>query len=223
MTTFLRRLADVEASESLSNRLRRRRFARFQSLLAELEHPVRILDVGGTETFWQNMRVETSDSISVVLLNLDVTAPTSSTFSVARGDATDLSRYADGAFDVVFSNSVIEHVGDLHAQRRMADEVRRVATHYWVQTPCRWFPIEPHFLFPLFGVMPISLRAWFIRHFSLGWRERVPDRDASYRAARSVRLLSRRELQSMFPDAACLRERFFGLTKSWILIGGWPH
>src|ERR1017187_2845994 len=56
--------------------------------------------------------------------------------------------FRDAAFDVVFSNSVIEHVGDAQSQRAFAREVARVGRAYWVQTPNRWFPVEQHLLTP---------------------------------------------------------------------------
>ena len=136
------------------------------------------------------------------------------------GTAIDMSEFAENQFDVVFSNSVIEHVGGIAEQRRMADEVRRVGRRYSVQTPNRYFPIEPHFFFPFFGVMPIAMRAFLLRHFALGWGERVRDREESRRVAQSARLLTRRELLAMFPDGQLARERVAGLTKSFSVYGG---
>ena len=49
--------------------------------------------------------------------------------------------FADDAFDMAFSNSVIEHVPDHEAFSR---ELARVGRSYYVQTPNKWFPIEPH-------------------------------------------------------------------------------
>ncbi|WP_255695553.1 methyltransferase domain-containing protein [Rhodohalobacter sp. 614A] len=56
-------------------------------------------------------------------------------FQYVQGDALDMHMFEDKSFDVVFSNSVIEHVGSFENQRRFADEVRRVGKAYWVQTP----------------------------------------------------------------------------------------
>lgn len=81
--------------------------------------------------------------------------------SSVSGDATDLREYEDKSFNLVFSNSVIEHVGDFTAQRKMAKEMMRVGKHCYLQTPNRYFPLEPHFLFPCFQFLPIRLRAFF--------------------------------------------------------------
>lgn len=57
-----------------------------------------------------------------------------------------MKQFQDNEFDAVFSNSVIEHVGDYEAQRQMANEIMRVGKRYFVQTPNFYFPIEPHIL-----------------------------------------------------------------------------
>jgi hypothetical protein len=202
--------------------MRRRRNAWLARKLRTLPVGSTVLDVGGTFAFWERSALVENGQVRVTVLNRRLVDATSDHDDIVGvdGDATEL-KYDDGAFDVVFSNSVIEHVGDLADQRRMADEVARVGHRYWVQTPARWFPLEPHFLFPFFGVLPIPVRAWLIRHFSLGWRTRQPEKAASYRTARSVRLLSRRELRDLFPGATIERERVAGITKSWVVLGGW--
>lgn len=83
------------------------------------------------------------------------------------GDAARLD-YPHDAFDVVFSNSVIEHLGGVDAQRAMAREVQRVASLYYVQTPNRYFPIEPHFLFPCAQFLPRSARIWIASQWKFG-------------------------------------------------------
>ena len=73
-----------------------------------------------------------------------------------RGDALDLP-FEDGAFDVVFSNAVIEHVGGREAQRRFVEETLRVARRAFVTTPNRWFPVEVHTRLPLVHWLPDQL------------------------------------------------------------------
>lgn len=69
-----------------------------------------------------------------------------------KGDATNLSQYSDKSFDIVFSNSVIEHLYTKENQISMAKEVNRVGKNYFIQTPNYWFPIEPHWVFPSFSI-----------------------------------------------------------------------
>lgn len=231
MIPSLRSLADVARPDSLSSRLRRRRFALLGRLLAGLPRPLSILDVGGTEGFWRNLGDEGADGggvpdlgtgTSVVLLNIGA-PPATSTPGVRAvgGDARAMPDFADGAFDVVFSNSVIEHVGELPDQRRMADEVRRVGRRYFLQTPARSFPVEPHFLFPGFQFLPLEAQLFLVRHRAMGWFPRTPDPEAALAILRSVRLLTEPELRGLFPtEATFLRERFLGLTKSLVVLDG---
>ncbi len=63
-------------------------------------------------------------------------------------DATERLPFEDGAFDLAYSSSVVEHVAP-EQRAAFAAEVRRVARGWYVQTPARSFPIEPHALLPL--------------------------------------------------------------------------
>jgi SAM-dependent methyltransferase len=128
--------------------------------------------------------------------------------TVGRADATDLP-FGDCEFPVVFSSSVIEHI-PRKLQSVFAQEIRRVGVRYYVQTPNRWFPIEPHYQLPLFQFLPRRLQRFLNRHFTLGWREKGNWEE--------INLLSARDLRRLFPDAEIHRERLFGLTKSFMLV-----
>jgi len=217
------RPADNRYPDSLANRFRRRRFRLFRSLLRPLPDPVRILDVGGTEGFWEQMGAAEDPSLEIVLLNIAEEAPDAGNVEAIDGDARDLSRFDDDGFDVVFSNSVIEHLGTRADQERMAREVRRVGRRYFVQTPNRYFPVEPHFLFPGFQFLPVATRIALVRRFALGYHDALPDPEDARRAVEEIRLLGSRELRRLFPDAELYRERVLGLTKSLIAYGGWSR
>lgn len=219
--TLIKKLADNRDSGSLAARLRRKRFGLFRSLIESVPRPLSILDAGGTPGFWHVMGFTEADDVAITLLNLRPFPEAGKGFSSVVGDATRMDQFADGEFDVVFSNSVIEHVGTFDDQRRMAAEVQRVGKRYFVQTPNRYFPIEPHFLFPLFQFYPVALQTWLVQHFNLGWSKKVPDRQRAYEKVTQIRLLTKREMIELFPDAQIYEEKFFGLTKSYIFYGGW--
>jgi hypothetical protein len=213
---LLRRFADRRETGSLSASFRRKRGAHFRALLDAIPRPVRILDVGGEEAFWNV--VGAGEGISIVLANVEPQTPRLPNVTAIVADACDLSRFADGEFDLVVSNSVLEHVADMPA---MAREIRRVGRRWYVQTPNRWFPIEPHFLVPFFQFLPVAARAWLLTRFDLGWLTRTRDRAAARAVVESVRLIGARELLRLFPGATLWRERFLGWTKSLVVFGGW--
>jgi SAM-dependent methyltransferase len=102
-----------------------------------------------------------------------------------QGDACDLP-FADGEFDVVFSNAVIEHVGSRERQRRLVSEALRVGRRAFITTPNRRFPIEVHTRLPLVHWLPE------------GAAHRIYDLTGKG-FAKDLALLSRRSLEALFP------------------------
>jgi hypothetical protein len=180
----------------------------------------RVLDVGGTPETWDMVERRPR----VTLLNTPRTrAELAGAAWWVAGDGCSLP-FRDGAFDVVFSNSVIEHVGDARRQQLFASEIARVGRAYWVQTPNRWFPVEQHLLTPLIHWLPKPWQRVLAPRFTVwDWLVKPPeDRRAFYlnHYLNDVRLLSAAEVRQLFPDARVIRERFFGWTKSLIAIRG---
>jgi hypothetical protein len=220
----MRGLADGRASGSFSNSRRSRRFEAFarlvDGLLERQSRPVRILDVGGTNMFWEQRGWAGRPNVEVVLVNLEAERSVHDNIEPRVGDATNLHEFADRSFDVVFSNSVIEHLETYERQAAMAAEVRRVAPVYWVQTPNFWFPIEPHFLVPAWHWTPERLRVEILTRRGVGWAGRCDDRAHAERVVQEHRLMRRGELARLFPDATLVPEHFSGLVKSWTAVRG---
>ncbi len=214
----LRRLADNSDASSAAHGFRRRRFAAFLKLIEDCPRPVRVLDVGGTEEFWRMMGLSESADVQVTLVNILPVATTLPNFTSVVADACDLSMFKDLEFPVVFSNSVIEHVPSREGQRRMASEIRRVGVRYFVQTPNRYFPIEPHFLFPFFQFLPLAVKLFLLRRYQLGWAKQAVSREEAILQAASIRLLSKSELRGLFPEGRIEGEWWFGLCKSFVAI-----
>jgi len=213
---LLKLISDNSKPNSLANRLRSKRHAWFESVTAGMKKPISILDVGGTSSYWQILSANSEDDFRVELINLSKESFKPPVVKSHSGDARDLTQFSDAQFDLVFSNSVIEHVGAKEDQRQMANEISRVASSYIVQTPNFFFPLEPHFLFPCFQFLPRSLRILLVKNFKLGWTEKASDTEQAARLVDSVRLLRESELVELFPDCEIYREKFFGLTKSII-------
>lgn len=177
---------------------------------------IKILDVGGTQAFWKLYKSDLK-IVQITILNLNKIPIALVHFKSVVGDARNMKQFKNKEFDVVFSNSVIEHVGDWEDQKRMAKEVQRVGKHYFVQTPNYYFPIEPHFMFPFFQFLPQQIKIFLIQHFRLGWRPKTPDYLMAVKMVNSIRLLMKKELSYLFPNSTCLEENFLGFTKSFIL------
>jgi SAM-dependent methyltransferase len=200
---------------ALSSYFRRRRMERFMRELA-IGPATTVLDIGGTPECWDLLPVRPR----VTLLNTPrAKDDLGGAASWVAGDGRALP-FRDGSFDVVFSNSVIEHVGDSDSQRRFAAEVARVGRSFWVQTPNRWFPVEQHLLTPLVHWLPRPWQRAIVPHCNL-WSLLVrvsPDRRRFYieHYLTDVRLLSAGEVSELFPGARVIRERFWGWTKSLV-------
>lgn len=198
-------------------RFRAERMRRFASEM-KLTRTSRVLDVGGTSLNWTLCPVLPQ----VTLLNLPRAAePLPAGFRLVFGDGRRLP-FPDHSFDIVFSNSVIEHIPTETGRREFAMEVRRTGKAYWVQTPCRSFPVEPHLLTPFLHYLPHRWQQRIVRHATVWeWLERpCEDRRTYYldHYLHEIRLLSERDLAQLFPEARILREKFLGLTKSLVAV-----
>jgi hypothetical protein len=199
----------------ISGHYRRRRLRFLSDLVRGFPRPLTLLDVGGTEAYWRPLDLREGD-VHVILLNrkhLAVENPR--VFTSILGDARDLGAWSDHSVDFIHSNSVIEHLFGWEEQVTMAREVRRAAKAYYVQTPNRHFPIEPHWLVPGFQYLPREVRIALTRRLSLGHMPRLPDHERAARLVDEVRLLTRREVRELFPDAKVHEESVLGLTKSF--------
>jgi SAM-dependent methyltransferase len=138
--------------------------------------------------------------------------------------------FADYAFDIVYCSSVIEHVtvrqekvwdvtsgrefrrAALERQRQFAREIRRVGKQYFVQTPAAGFPIESHTWLPGAGYLPRRLLVPLVKFTNQWWpKKSQPD----------FNLLRFNEMNDLFPDSVIVRERKFGLTKSFMAINSY--
>ncbi|MGH6966398.1 MAG: class I SAM-dependent methyltransferase, partial [Phenylobacterium sp.] len=151
--------------------------------------PVRILDLGGTVEYWHRVGIEflRNASVHVTVLNYVASeaqrgdASDQTMFATAVGDACDLAQFADGSFDLVHSNSVVEHVGNWSRMKSFAAETRRVGRSYYVQTPYFWFPIDPHYYgAPMIHWMPRPWQARILKAFPVAHCGRSTSLDNSY-------------------------------------------
>ena len=156
----------------------------------------------------------------ITIINLDEThkdAVTAAGFEFAVADARALP-FKDGEFDLVVSNSLIEHVGGLDDQRRCAQEMLRCGRDVYIQTPNIWFPVEPHLIAPFIHWFPRSVLRLLVRWFSVwGWVAK-PSQEQVDSTIDGIRLLSKKDVVSLFPGLKVVSEKFIFLPKSYIVM-----
>jgi hypothetical protein len=198
--------------EKIFIHFRRRRMQQFFALFTPSAE-ARVLDIGGHSNTW-TVESRSAERFPVTLLNTYRYEPIADQrFTAIEGDATALP-FSDRSFDIAFSNSVIEHVGTWERQQAFAHEARRVADRLWIQTPARSFPIEAHLLAPFIQYLPKS-----VQHRIVRWTPRgMMQPGVVHEIVDEVRLLTYREVKQLFPDCRILKERLFGLTKSYVAV-----
>lgn len=196
----------MRLADQISLRSRRRKFGLFMESMAPTSETT-VLDVGvddfafgevsanegscGTLNFFEEMYPWPAQLTAVGQHEGERFRSSYPDARYVRADALELP-FEDGAFDIVFSNAVIEHVGSRQAQRRFVSELCRVAPRVFLSTPNRWFPVETHTLVPLVHWLP------------------RPAADRAMRALRRedwerVELLGKTELLALFPPEANAR------------------
>jgi hypothetical protein len=172
----------------------------------------KIADVGGSRHFWEKVDLAIPHR-QITIYNIEEGTARGS----GRGDAQDIRiilyhgkrvDVADGHFDLVVCNSVLEHLPS--AQRAaFAREISRIGQRTFVQTPAFVFPIEPHFVMPFLHWLPRSI-AFLLVHVS-PWRFLSrPTKQTIHRYFHETRLLRRRELAALFPHSTIVTETLLG-------------
>ena len=214
---------------SISERFREKRWMNLLRRFPDLGD-IRVIDLGGTswdwtEGYWRTVAKVTPKPFApkeVLVVNLDESALRypAPWISTVAGDVCDLPEDVLGTgFDLVFSNSLIEHVGGHFRRKAMADAIHRLADHHWVQTPSRYFPIEPHWMFPGFQFLPASARAGISPRWPLSPPDlRGQSKVQALEEVLGIELVGMSEMRRLFPDSELHRERFAGWTKSIVAI-----
>lgn len=196
---------------------RTRRLRWFREIMRPTPSDV-LLDVGGWPGFWlsEPQMVARIDSLNLDAAEWNAAEHPGRNVQVMVGDGCALS-FENGSYDIVFSNSVIEHVGSWERQVAFAAEVRRVGRSLWVQTPAWECPIEPHYLGLFIHWLPAAWQRRLIRWTSLrGLLDRLDQKTVDELVA-TTRLLTRREMKTLFPDCTIMTERLLGMIpKSYI-------
>lgn len=191
--------------------------AQFEAIIQPRAEEV-LLDVGGLPGTW-TARPQILKRIDC--LNLHAGAWNSDSHPDHRittivGDGCALN-FENDSYDIVFSNSVIEHVGDWEHQKAFAKEAMRVGKKLWIQTPSFWCPLEPHFLAPFVHWLPVQIRRRVLRWFTpWGWLSK-PTQNKIDQTIAFTQLLSKKQFMALFPDCHIITERLFGIfPKSYI-------
>lgn len=207
---------------SFAFRFRAKRFQNIKPIIEKIiaeKGECRICDIGGTEFYWEIFGDFCDNpNVKIDLFNLEEVEVKRKNFRSFAADATDMSSIADNSYDLVHSNSVIEHVGNWENMKKMAQNIKRIAPRYYVQTPNIWFPLEPHFRVIGFALLPVQVRAWLLTTFNLGFCGKIATFDEALSHLETVQLLDSRQMKCLFPDAQVKFEKVFGLNKSIMAI-----
>ena len=214
-------LVNHHKKNSFVNQFRQKRFELLKNGIEKLiqKDNFKILDIGGDIQYWKNIGWQHS-ACKIHLLNLyESKIPENEThqFSSSVGNGLSLE-YKKGEVDLIFSNSVIEHVGSYENQQIFADEVRRVSDKYIVQTPSIWFPLEPHSLIPLFQFLPHPIRALLIMTFNINYFPKAKTYKEAIKVSHSTLMFTHKRFKQLFPEAEIQVERFLGIPKSYTAI-----
>jgi hypothetical protein len=213
--------------KSLPSRFRRRRFATFQKMIDETlaaKGRCHVLDLGGTRDYWQihdDVLAAYGDKLHIFLVNLEETTdPVQhlARYTAILGDITRPETYSLVDYDLIHSNSAIEHVGGWTAVKLMADCMKASGRPYFLQTPNYWFPLEPHFRFVGWQWLPESWRASLLTAKSRGFFRKALDYEEAMMHVESVKLLTLDQLRHLFPGARIDREWLGPFIKSFMAI-----
>jgi len=135
---------------------------------------------------------------------------------VKVADACDLP-WPDKYFDIIYSNAVIEHVGSIERQKKMASEIMRVGKNWFVTTPNRWFPFEFHLRLPFVTWLPGNA---YLRVGQIISYNHLKKRYCLGMKHNGLNLLSSKQMKILFPTSKIIKQRITFIPETLIAVGG---
>jgi len=189
----------------------------FFEILKPIENTA-ILDVGGNIFNWALVKGKPKIAILNIKLPRNYGLEYKNNVKFVLGNGLNLP-FRDNSFDIGYSNSVIEHLETLENQKEFAKEIMRVGKNIFVQTPNKYFFVEPHILTPFIHYLPKGVQRRLLRNFTIwGLVTRPSQQYCINRVIDEIRLLSYKELRLLFPNCSIIKEKFLFFTKSFYII-----
>lgn len=216
---------DATDPRSIRYKFRKKRFLKVESIVRDIlktQETATILDIGGRRDYWDYLEADLRPFVKLTLVNfedeLNNFPETAEELQIETvvGDGCSLPEFSDNSFDLVHSNSVIEHVGSMANMIKFADETRRIGKRYYVQTPYLWFPFEPHYGVFFLHWLPSPVRANLTSRFNLGFSEKYENYRDALVGADEIQIVDKTLMRNLFPDAHLYKEKFALMTKSII-------
>ena len=135
---------------------------------------------------------------------------------VRVGDACNLP-WEDKHFDIVYSNAVIEHLGNFERQKKMATEIMRIGKSWFVTTPNRWYPFEFHMRLPFVTWLP---RNGYIRFGQVISYNHMKRKYMAGIRRDDLRLMTAKDLKHCFPTSRIIKQRVTFMAETLICVGG---
>ena len=200
----------------------------FKEFLSSIAPPVRIIDLGGTVSMWERWGLSADDRLRIDLANnfsMDVNnkdnLSKSSNISKVTVDVTTLTTSDYQRYDVIFSNSMLEHLADFEQQRSVAREIVESRRPYFIQVPNKYCLVDPHFAHPLapfYAAWPRSFQTRMLRISGLNGGARARSHAQAEHRLKFYYPLSKSDMSSLFSDAEVLVERNFGMSMSIVAL-----
>ncbi len=179
-----------------------------------------ILDIGGTIDFWE-FYATYPRRLNITILNLRY--PTiegkvyRNNYQFIQANALSLP-FRNKSFDIVFSNSLIDHLYSFENQEKFASEVDRVSNNYFIQTGNKNFPYEPHYLTPFINYLSKNMQKKIVRNFTFWGLLARPTSEQVNSIVDEIILSTKSEFKSLFPDALIMEQKILAMVKSFIAI-----
>jgi hypothetical protein len=207
---------------------REKRLERFNAFVKGVSGQIRLIDLGGTVKFWEDWGLAKQPRLDVTIVNdhhIDknhehdrLSLPN---IHRLQADVLTLSAVDLAQFDVIFSNSLIEHLPGPEAQRQLAQAIIDSGRPYFMQTPNKRSPVDPHFprpYVPFFAAYPRPLQARLLSWSALGSGSAAPSYAAALERLSNYYPLTTRGVRQLFPQARIVMERPLGVPMSIIAM-----